>query len=271
MLDIGFMQGRAGPKYLGRYQAHPVGNWSHEFKFAQDNGFKYIEFIADLENFELNPLFSSNGIQEILNEIAITGVSVRSICADCFMDLPFHSKNTYKRKSANKLLSTLISSAAKIGCEIIVIPCVDRSSLNSTQEKNILISELNNRVSELEKYNIQLSLETDLPPVNFANILKKLPEVIGVNYDIGNSASLGYNLLEEFNTYGHRINDIHIKDRLLGGEPVFLGTGAADLTQALKKINKINFTGPLIMQTFRDDLGTKLLLNQLDYLRELGW
>lgn len=271
MLDIGFMQGRAGPKYLGKYQAHPIGSWSHEFQFAQDNGFKCIEFIVDLEDFEKNPLFSSNGIEKILHQIEITGVLVRSICADCFMDLPIYSKNTYRRKSANKLLSTLISSAAKIGCEIIVIPCVDRSSLNSVLEKNILISELNKRVPELEKYNIQLSLETDLPPENFAKILKELPEVIGVNYDIGNSASLGYNLLEEFNAYGQRINDIHIKDRLLGGESVFLGTGAADLTQALKKIKKINFTGPLIMQTFRDDLGTELLLNQLDYLRELGW
>ena len=65
MFEIGFMQGRAGPKYLGKYQAHPVGNWSHEFEFAQDNNFSCIEFIVDLDEWESNPLFSPGGIKKI--------------------------------------------------------------------------------------------------------------------------------------------------------------------------------------------------------------
>ena len=133
------------------------------------------------------------------------------------------------------------------------------------------MSELRNRVSELENSNIKLSLETDWPAEEFADLLKKLPEAIGANYDIGNSASLGYDLSKEFDAYGDRINDIHIKDRLIGGGSVFLGTGSADLKHALAAIKKINFKGPLIMQAFRDNFGTSVLLEQLDYLRKLGW
>ena len=52
---------------------------------------------------------------------------------------------------------------------------------------------------------------------------------VTVNYDIGNSAALGYDLVEELDYYGKRITDIHLKDRVLGGGPVELGKGDADI------------------------------------------
>ena len=46
---------------------------------------------------------------------------------------------------------------------------------------------------------INLALETDLPPKDFANLLNKFDSNhVTVNYDTGNSASLGYNIDEEF-------------------------------------------------------------------------
>ena len=51
---------------------------------------------------------------------------------------------------------------------------------------------------------------------------------ITVNYDIGNSAALGYDPIEELDSYGDKISDIHIKDRTLNGGPVVLGEGDAD-------------------------------------------
>ena len=47
---------------------------------------------------------------------------------------------------------------------------------------------------------------------------------VTVNYDTGNSASLGFDPVEEFKSYGHKITDLHIKDRLLGDASVPLGT-----------------------------------------------
>ena len=37
--------------------------------------------------------------------------------------------------------------------------------------------------------------------------------------------SLGYDIDEEFKSYGYKISDIHIKDRVLNGGPVILGSG----------------------------------------------
>ena len=47
-----------------------------------------------------------------------------------------------------------------------------------------------------------LSLETDLAPTPFQEPSKELPAALRVNYDIGNSASLGFCPKEEFEAYG---------------------------------------------------------------------
>ena len=60
-------------------------------------------------------------------------------------------------------------------------------------------------------------------------ILNYPSEYYGINYDIGNSACLGYDPEEEINNYGDRIYNVHIKDRLLHGSTVPLGSGNADI------------------------------------------
>ena len=48
---IGIMQGRLLPKYLNRYQAHPVKYWKDEFPIAFQLGLDSIEFILDYNNY----------------------------------------------------------------------------------------------------------------------------------------------------------------------------------------------------------------------------
>ena len=61
------MQGRLLPKYIGRYQAHPVGYWQDEFSIASKLGLKYIEFIFDYNDAKSNPLLSDSGLQTIID------------------------------------------------------------------------------------------------------------------------------------------------------------------------------------------------------------
>ena len=72
-----------------------------------------------------------------------------------------------------------------------------------------------------------------------------------INYDLGNSASLSYDLEDEFNTYGKFIKNIHIKDRIKNGKTVRLGYGNVNFKKFFKLIKKINYKGPLILQTAR--------------------
>ena len=85
-LPIGVMQGRLLPKYKGQYQAHPKGYRQDEFVLASEFGLSEIEFIIDYEDWAENPLISDlRAIEELQDR---TGVLVRSVCADCFMEAP---------------------------------------------------------------------------------------------------------------------------------------------------------------------------------------
>tara|TARA_B100000131_G_scaffold192021_1_gene184571 strand:+ start:368 stop:1216 length:849 start_codon:yes stop_codon:yes gene_type:complete len=264
---FGIMQGRLLPKYKGKFQAHPLGYWKDEFPIASKLGLDSIEFILDYNDVEKNPLMHKSGVKEILDTENSTGIKVRSICADYFMEAPIHSDNTAIVDKSLKILQRLIENSSMMNITDIVIPCVDQSSLKNQKDINNLIVNLKMVLSIVERKNINLSLETDLEPLSFANLLDKIgSENVTVNYDIGNSASLGFDSDEEFKAYGDKITDLHIKDRLLGGGSVVLGTGNVDFKKIFNLLSKYEFKGLIIFQAFRDDEGLEIFKKQMSWL-----
>lgn len=264
---IGIMQGRLLPKYKGRYQAHPLGYWEDEFYLASKYSLSSIEFILDYDDSELNPLMSLEGLQKIKKIVDNTGVKVESVCADYFMESPL-----FRNRELNKSIETLIKlikNVSFLGVNNIIIPCVDNSRFQSDSDKLEFIENMIQPLSYAQECKVNLSLETDLDPLNFARLLDKFSsEYLTVNYDVGNSASLGYDSTEEFRAYGDRISDIHIKDRLLNGSSVLLGTGNADFIKFFKLLEKLDYGGPLIMQAYRDDEGVNVFLSQYDWIKQ---
>jgi L-ribulose-5-phosphate 3-epimerase len=262
MKNIGIMQGRLLPRYRGRYQAHPVGFWSAEFYIAKELGFSQIEFILDYNEYEKNPLMSKKGIKEIKEIIKETGVKVKSICADYFMEAPFHSKH---QKKSEKILKKLITHAKKLGVVDVVIPCVDQSTLKNEEDTNMFVSSINKSLPHAAACGMNINFETDLNPQRFKELLCRFDSKnIKVNYDIGNSASLGYNPEEEFEAYGKYISDLHIKDRVLGGGSVKLGTGNADFKRVFQLLKQYKFKGNITMQAAK----TEGYVEDLSMLRE---
>ena len=257
-IKTGIMQGRLLPKYQGRYQAHPVGYWQDEFYLVSERNMDLIEFILDYNEVERNPLMSSEGVLEIQKKIDESGVEIKSICADYFMEAPFHNQSHELINKSVHVLNKLIDNSSFLDVDHIVIPCVDKSTLK-VDDFNFFAKNIQRVVKNAQRKNINLCLETDLDPENFFDLLKILPyENVKVNYDLGNSASLGYDIEDEFNAYGDRISDIHIKDRILGGGPVELGKGDVDFNKAAKILKKINYDGIIIMQAYRDDEGISI-------------
>lgn len=266
--SMGVMQGRLLPKYDGRYQAHPLGYWHKEFDIAARAGFEYIEFILDHNDAELNPLMSTEGVKEIIRQIEKTNVGVRSVCADYFMEAPLHHRDIAIADSSLEVLKRLMHNSKEIGIRDIVIPCVDQSSLTDEPAKQRFVKRLRPLQELAEKLSINLSLETDLGPDAFGSLLSEFSSSrITVNYDTGNSASLGYDPIKEFESYGFRISDIHIKDRKLKGGSVLLGTGDADFNAFFKALANIYYDGPFIMQAFRDDEGLTITKQQFTWLQ----
>lgn len=264
---LGVMEGRLLPKYKSRYQAHPKGYWEDEFPVAARFGLELIEFILDYEDAAENPLLAEGGLTALRSAMESSGVKVASICADYFMEAPLHRGD--RRDKAAACLDRLLESAGALGVGDIVIPCVDHSRLENAAQEDALAAALSRALPKAEALGINLSLETDLDPTRFAGLLGRLPSPrVTANYDIGNSASWGYDPRAEWAAYGSRVSDVHIKDRVLGGGSVELGTGNADIPLVLDLMRQSGFSGPVIMQAFRDDEGLEVFGRQLAWLRE---
>lgn len=187
--DIGIMQGRLSPRVDGKIQAFPLNNWENEFKTAKEIGFTSIEWIVE-NPLDLNPLLSEAGVKKIKELIFNTNVKIDFICADVFMQEPI-KEDKESINDSRILLSKLIKESKKINAKYIEIPFVDNSSIKN-KKYNYLIDFFNSFEKELEIAEMFINLETDLNPIAFRDLLNNLNPRVGANYDIGNSASLGY-------------------------------------------------------------------------------
>jgi len=268
MRSFGVMQGRLLPKYLGHYQAFPANAWRQEFAIANGLGLGCIEFILDKVS-AANPLLDEKGLEEIKALMQKTGVKVYTICADYFMSSPLFAVNKIDRKKSLEVLKTLIRNGKLIGVTDIVIPCVDESSMFRKPSLVELFREtLAQAIPLAGSLGVNLALETDFPPKPFLDLLQSLnSECIKVNYDTGNSASLGYDVRQEMEAYGQYVSTVHIKDRKRSGGSVILGTGDANIDLAMSELQRHNFQGYIILQPYRDDQGVEIFKQQLNWFK----
>ena len=267
--EIGIMQGRLSPRIDGKIQAYPASTWQKEFEIAQEIGYSAIEWIVE-KPVETNALMTDSGKAEIKKMIASTGVRIDYVCADIFMQQPL-VRMTKDTKSQNKeYLSAILKNAKEVGAIGVEIPFVDNSSIKSENEKLEFIDVMQDAFKLAKDLELKLSLETDLPPIEFRELLESIDlDHVQANYDIGNSASLGFDPREELEAYGLKILNVHVKDRKLGSTTVPLGTGNANINFVLQKLQEIGYRGGLTMQAARGENDVETAREQLKYVRTL--
>jgi len=246
---IGFMQGRLSPIRNGRIQSFPWETWEEEFKTASRIQIKKMEWTIDSENFASNPLLTSAGKEKIKSLMSLVNLEISSVTCDYFMENP-----PWKTDPGGLFrgIESILAGMSEIGAKILVIPLVDNSSLIDSKTYSQTLHFFS-RVSDLlGASDLKIAFETDLGPERFADFMSEFAEDrYGVNYDIGNSASFGFNPTEEFAAIGPRVVNVHVKDRVLGGTTVPLGTGNADFPTVFRCLNEHGYVGNLIMQTAR--------------------
>jgi hexulose-6-phosphate isomerase len=267
--EIGIMQGRLSPRIDGKIQAYPATTWQKEFKIAQEIGYAAIEWIVE-RPVETNALMTDSGKVEIKKVIASSGVRIDYVCADIFMQQPL-VRMTEETKSQNKeYLLEILKNAKEVGAIGVEIPFVDNSSIKSETEKQEFIDVMQGAFKLAKDLDLKISLETDLSPLAFKELLEHIDlDYIQANYDIGNSASLGFDPKQELDAYGQRILNVHVKDRKLGGTTVPLGTGSADIQFVLQKLNEIGYAGGITMQAARGENDIDIAKEQLSYTLEI--
>lgn len=257
------MQGRLIPPEPGRFQAFPRDRWKEEFQLAAQVPLSYIEWIYDAYGADANPLTGDIGqLQEVIRS---TGIVTRSMCADYFMDKPFLRCPEAERVEREDFLQSLLRLAEEVGIQRIVLPFVDASRIESQDEQHAVIKVIEGALPIARETRVELHLETALEPPVFAQLLDRLPDpMVKVNYDSGNSSSLGYDPEEEFAAYGDRIGSVHIKDRIRGGGTVSLGTGDADFPTVFSQLNKIRYDGDITLQVARSEPGQEIAWARLN-------
>jgi hexulose-6-phosphate isomerase len=256
---LAIMQGRLLPPEGGHFQCFPRERWREEFTLAAQAGLNAIEWIFDLYGEDVNPLTSDAGVAEMHVLSEKSGIAVRSLCADYFMDRPLLRTTLAERNALIEKMIWLLSRCRIVGVDRVVIPFVDKSRIENEEEKLQVLSILRALLPAADKNNVEIHLETSLAPQAFAELLDEVPHpLLRANYDSGNSSSLGYKVGEEFAAYGHRIGSVHIKDRRLGGATVPLGTGDADLPALFHGLAALHYCGDYVLQIARSDPGQEL-------------
>lgn len=246
---IGFMQGRLSPIVHGRIQSFPWGHWEQEFSTAKKIGLQKIEWTIDSKKIQINPIIIDTGRKLIMDLIKTEGVSVPSVTSDYFMENPPWSFGAKKVLDSHR---SVCEGMQAIGAKLLIIPLVDNSSINSAIRKKDIIEFISKLGKPLEDHELRIAIESDYSPYKLASFISQFdPELVGINYDIGNSAGLGFNSAEEIEAYADRIINVHVKDRLLGGRTVPLGTGAADLPKTIYMLETSGYSGNYILQTAR--------------------
>lgn len=248
---LGFMQGRLSNLIDNKIQCFPWNNWENEFKIAYQNDFDLMEWTLDQDKLYENPLMTSEGQKKIIQLCAKYNLRIESITGDCFMQMPFW-KNPQIKNFLEKCFIDIIQSCFNVGIKIIVVPLVDNGSINNKNQEKQLFNFFKKIFSLIQEKNIKIAFETDYDPRATEIFINSFDNnYFGINYDIGNSAGLGFLFEDEMARYGDKIINVHIKDRILNGSTVPLGLGNANFVKVFKYLRKYKYKGNYILQAAR--------------------
>jgi L-ribulose-5-phosphate 3-epimerase len=249
---IGFMQGRLSALVEGRIQAFPWDEWQSEFPAAEQLGLQLMEWTLDQDRLYENPLLTTAGQAEINLLRDRNGIRIASLTGDCFMQSPFWKHAGELGRVLQDDFRAIARACSAVGISMMVVPLVDNGRLQSREQEDLLVAVLQENTALLKELDVKVIFESDFTPVELARFIDRLDaSYFGINYDIGNSASLGMNPVEEMAAYGQRIVNVHIKDRVRGGTTVPLGTGDADFDAVFSNLARLSYRGNYILQTAR--------------------
>ena len=248
---IGVMQGRLLPSIEGRIQAHPGEQWREEFPAAREYGLDLIEWIFEGRDWQKNAIMANP--DEIIEYSQKYNIKVITLIADFFMDRPLLRVSPAEVDKRMTVFEDLLMKASRVGVKFLNVPFVDNSEITSDAERDQVANLMSRLLPQAEKLGMEIALETSLNPQKFRQLLDTINHpLIKVNYDIGNSAALGYDPAEEMDAYGTSIATVHRKDRVLGGSTVPLGQGDSDFATVFSRLAGLNYQGPFTLQAARN-------------------
>ena len=265
---IGFIQGRLSELVDGRIQSFPWESWQTEFILAKKIGIQLMEWTIDSKKIEYNPILVSDEHTSITKLSNANNISIPSVTDDFFMENPPWNSDI---EEIVRIHRNIVAGMENVGSRILVVPLVDNSTILDENIESIFFEFIAKLESALRKHSVKIAIESDFEPDKLSNFISNFdPEIMGINYDIGNSASLGFDSYNELDLYGDRVINVHVKDRLLGGTTVPLGSGNANLPKTIQLLEKVGYKGNYVLQTARSQDGkhTEVIVKYANMVEE---
>lgn len=269
------MQGRLSKPLAGGIREFPLNSWKKEFELANMLRIKAIEWTLPYKDFKNNLIFDEENYNELSTLQNIYNVQIPSLTLNCFVEAPFYKYNelTGLESDVSDLL-WIIDNLKHTEVKTLVLPIVAECGVFNKDFLLKLIYRLKSIEQNLDSCNVNIAIECEFDINSMEILLDKLnPSFFGINFDMGNSAALGNNPVDELKVCKDRILNIHIKDRLLHGHSVRLGEGVVNFKLVADLLTEHNYKGNMILEAARN-LGrdeSELTASYLEFCKELGW
>lgn len=269
MHGFSMMQGRLTPPLDGEQQYFPHDTWRSEFAVAKEIGFSGIEWLVDVGSVRDNPLFVSDDRETVRGLQAESGILITSVDADCFKEGPIDS-HSFGGSSFAELFGAVAVAAGEVGAHVIVIPLIEGSSIQSSEEIDRLVPILQGIGDVAADNRVVVALETELGHHLLTDLIDKVAhDSVGACVDLGNLASLGMAPQKELIELGQHVRHVHIKDRALNGGNVPLGTGDVHFAACLEAFSEIGYAGAMTFETIRGDDPVEDARANLRYMNQI--
>lgn len=240
----------------------PVETWRQKFDDAAQAGFDFVEISIDESDERLSRLtWTKSQRAEFVQQAQNAGNPVFSLCLSAHRKFALGSADKEIRARAFEIMHQAVELSADIGARVIQLAgyYVYYEEEDADTEKRYAEG-LAFGLRQAEKAGVMLALE-NVDGVHVNSVERAMRFVNEFNSpwfqiypDIGNLTEQGLDVLGELEKgWGHYVG-LHVKDVRKGQvRRIPFGEGLVDFEGAFKKLAKLGFASPVLIEMWNDD------------------
>lgn len=231
MSQVAMMQGRLYPERPDAYQIFPSARWEDELAVAAELGYDGLELLLDRERKCIE--LASTGLMDIYRG------RFPSACLDILAHVGPVGGGAF-----GEALGGCLEICRRLEVETIVIPLVESNAAKDATELSRMLGVIVPMLGDLK---CRGAIESDLPLADLVQVLVRFE--LGLCYDTGNARALGRLPECELAECQEILRHLHVKDRVVGGVNVPLGTGDVDFLAVGEALGAIRYEGTVGLET----------------------
>jgi sugar phosphate isomerase/epimerase len=221
----------------------------------------HIELVAERQLDRTNPIWLTEGRQEILALAELTGVRPASLCLNEPLAAPFE-------ETAAQIADRIAPILDELPVRILVVPLLEASDLKAMNRIDVARA-VGQFAEQLPDDGLRIAVELGLSADDSLEFLKTVDNPrVGLCYDVGNAAASGFHPADELRILGSNVWHLHAKDKSDSKENVRFGTGLVKFERVFEVLWHQGFEGLITMEATRGDDPFRTAAEHRDFLMQ---